>query len=338
MEVEKLKKVKWFLVGIALMLLLSACNNETEAGAETGSETEKVSIMLDWYPNAVHSFLYVAEEKGYFEAEGIEVDIQFPANPTDPINLAAAGKVTMGITYQPDVIIAKSEQNIDVKSVGTLVRSPLNHVAFLKDSGIQSPKDLEGKTVGFSGIPLNEAMLETMMKADGADYSKVTMVDVGFELNSSLISEKTDAVIGAYINHEVPFLEYEGYATGYIDPTDYEVPSFYELVVVTSGDTWKKEQKNIEAFWRAAEKAFNDMENDPEEALSILLKNQDEANFPLIEEVEVESLSILLPKMKAPGTFGEQDPETWEVTANWMEESGLLKNKANLDGIFVNMN
>lgn len=323
-----MKKITLSLTSIALILLLSACNKE---------DTEKVSIMLDWYPNAVHSFLYIAKEKGYFEDEGIELDIQFPANPTDPINLAAAGKVTMGITYQPDVIIAKSEQNIGIKSVGVLVRSPLNHVAFLEESGIESPKDLEGKTVGYSGIPLNEAILETMMKADDADYSKVNMVDVGFELNSSLISKKADAVIGAYINHEVPLLEYEGFPTGYIDPTDFEIPSFYELVVVTSDDTWKKDQKNIEAFWRAAGKAFDDMEKDPEEALSILLKYQDEANFPLVEVVERESLSVLLPKMKAPGTFGEQDEETWKATADWMKETGLLKNKANLDGIFINM-
>ncbi len=316
------------LTSIALILLVSACNN---------NETEKVSIMLDWYPNAVHSFLYVAEENGYFADEGIEVDIQFPANPTDPINLAAAGKVTMGITYQPDVIIARSEQEIGVKSVGALVRSPLNHVAFLEESGIERPKDLEGKTVGYTGIPLNEAMLETMMVADDADYSKVNMVDVGFELNSSLISKKADAVIGAYINHEVPLLEYDGFLTGYIDPTDYGVPPFYELVVVTSDDTWKKDQKNIEAFWRAAEKAFNDMEKDPEKALSILLKYQDEANFPLVEEVERESLSVLLPKMKAPGTFGEQDEEMWKLTSDWMKETGLLTKEVNLEGIYVNM-
>ena len=116
-----MKKITLSLTSIALILLLSACNKE---------DTEKVSIMLDWYPNAVHSFLYVAEEKGYFKDEGIELDIKFPASPTDPINLAAAGKVTMGITYQPDVIIAKSEQNIGIKSVGVLVRSPLNHSHF----------------------------------------------------------------------------------------------------------------------------------------------------------------------------------------------------------------
>lgn len=323
-----MKKITLSLTSITLILLLSACNQE---------ENDKVSIMLDWYPNAVHSFLYVAKEKGYFEDEGIELDIQFPANPTDPINLAAAGKVTLGITYQPDVIIARSEQDIGVKSVGVLVRSPLNHVAFLKESGIESPKDLEGKTVGYTGIPLNEAMLQTMMNDDGADYSKVNMVDVGFELNSSLIAKKADAVIGAYINHEVPLLEYEGFPTGYIDPTDFGVPSFYELVVVTSDDTWKKEQQNIEAFWRAVAKAFNDMENDPKEALSILLKHQDEANFPLVEEVERESLSVLLPKMKSPSAFGEQDEEIWKVTADWMKATGLLEKEANLEGIYVNM-
>jgi putative hydroxymethylpyrimidine transport system substrate-binding protein len=167
-----LRNIKVILGSIMLLIALSACNKD---------ETDKVSIMLDWYPNAVHSFLYVAEEKGYFEEEGIELDIQFPANPTDPINLAAAGKVTMAITYQPDVIIAKTEQDIAVKSVGVLVRSPLNHLGFLEESGIKSPKDLEGKTIGYTGIPLNEAMVETMMKTDGADFNSVTMVDVGFE-------------------------------------------------------------------------------------------------------------------------------------------------------------
>jgi len=68
-----------------------------------------------------------------------------------------------------------------------------------------------------------------------------------------------------------------------------------------------------------------------------LLKYQDESNFPLIEEVEKESLSVLLPKMKAVGTFGEQDEDTWKVTADWMKETGLLQKDVDLEGIYVNM-
>lgn len=82
------------IVGILISFIsLSACGNEKEESIADVNinvkETNTVSIMLDWYPNAVHSYLYVAEEKGYFEEEGIDVDIQFPANPTDPLSLAA---------------------------------------------------------------------------------------------------------------------------------------------------------------------------------------------------------------------------------------------------------
>ncbi len=101
--------------------------------------------MLDWYPNAIHSYLYVAQEKGFFDAENVEVDIQFPANPTDPMNLAAAGKVTLGLYYQPDVILAQANEQVPVKAIASIVREPLNYTVMLEDSPIQSPKDLEGK-------------------------------------------------------------------------------------------------------------------------------------------------------------------------------------------------
>ena len=133
---------------------------DNNQAAESGEkELKEVSIMLDWYPNAVHSYLYVAEEKGYFAEEGVKVDIQFPANPTDPLTLAAAGKITLGLYYQPEVIAARANEKLPVKTVASIVRSPLNHVLVPEDSAVQSPKDLEGKKVGYPGTPLNEAIL-----------------------------------------------------------------------------------------------------------------------------------------------------------------------------------
>ncbi|KAB7707838.1 ABC transporter substrate-binding protein [Bacillus aerolatus] len=331
---------KWLFIILAVLLAGCSSSGEKQEAAPAGGEKkkeEKVTIMLDWYPNAVHSFLYAAEEKGYFQEEGIDLDIQFPANPTDPINLAAAGKVTLGISYQPDVIMARTDQGVDVKAVGAIVRSPLNHVMFLKDSPIESPKDLEGKTVGFTGIPLNEAIIDTMVEQDKGNPEKVKMTDVGFELNSAIVSKKADAVVGAYINHEVPLLKYEGYETRNLDPTKYGVPNFYELVAVTSDQTWEAEQEKIKAFWRAAEKGFEFTEKNPDEALQILLSKQDEANFPLVEEVEKQSLDILLPKMKSEEGFGSQTKQPWEETADWMKEAGLIKNEPNLEEMFVNI-
>lgn len=331
---------KW-TAGVLAAMMLAGCGanekTETDTSDEGKKELKEVSIMLDWYPNAVHSFLYVADEKGYFKEEGIDLDIQFPADPTDPIKLAASGQVTLGITYQPDVIVARTEQGVGVKSVGAIVREPLNRVVSLAESNIKSPKDLEGKTVGYTGIPLNESIVQTMVKEDGGDPSKVELIDIGFELNSTLISKKADAVVGAYINHEVPLLEFEGYPTNNIDLTDYGVPSFYELIAVTSDKTWEEDPELIEAFWRAAEKGFDDMEANPDEALQILMDNQNEANFPLEEKVEKESMDILLPMMKSDKGFGYQEEKPWAETANWMKESGLIKKDPKVEELFTNM-
>ncbi|WP_368901556.1 ABC transporter substrate-binding protein [Oceanobacillus oncorhynchi] len=330
------------IVGILIIFIsLSACGNEKEESiAEDNKnvkETNTVSIMLDWYPNAVHSYLYVAEEKGYFEEEGIDVDIQFPANPTDPLSLAASGNVTMGLYYQPDVIAARANENIPVKSVAAIVREPLNHIVYRSDDPVNSPKDLEGKQVGYPGIPVNEAIVQTIVEHDGGDYEKVDMLNVEFELGSSLISEQVDAVSGMYVNHEVPVLRSEGYDIDFINPVDYGVPHFYEIVAVTSDETWEEEQKNIEAFWRAARKGYDFMIENEEEALQILLDHQDEGNFPLEKEIETESLSILLPKMESEQGFGSQEKASWEETAKWLKEYGVIKEIPNIDDIFVNI-
>ncbi|WP_147532781.1 ABC transporter substrate-binding protein [Bacillus marasmi] len=333
---------KWILACISVMLafVMTACGAKQQEGVSKDEKSEDLSqidIMLDWYPNAVHSFLYVAEEKGYFKEEGVKVNIQFPANPTDPLNLAAAGKITIGLYYQPDVIMARTNEDIPVKSIGAIVRSPLNSAVFLKDSSIHSPKDLEGKTVGYPGTPLNEVYLAEMIKHDGGNPDKVKLVDVGFELVSTLATKKTDAVIGAYVNHEVPILNAKGSKVDYFDPTQYGVPSYYELVAVTGDKTWEKEQAEIKAFWRAASKGYEFMKKNPDEALAILLKYQDETNYPLDEKIEKESLEILLPKMESEAGFGSQTEESWQETANWFKDKGLLNKTAQIDGMFVNL-
>lgn len=331
-----------FLFTIAfVLLLLSACgedNSEAKNESSVASdEVKKVSIMLDWYPNAVHSYLYVAEEKGYFAEEGLDVEFQFPANPTDPLTLAASGNITMGLYYQPDVIMAKANEDIPVKAVAAVVREPLNHVVYRSDDALGSPKELEGKQVGYPGIPLNEALVKTIVNHDGGDYDKVEMINVEFELGSSLISEQVDAVSGMYVNHEVPVLRSEGYEIDYFNPVDYGVPSYYEIVAVTSEDTWENEQADIEAFWKAARKGYDFMAENPEDALQIILDNQDEANFALDKEVEMESMNILLPKMKGESGFGTQNTSSWEETADWLKKNELIDDIPDMNKLIVNI-
>lgn len=338
--------MKHKLMTLSLMLLLAltlvACgDSDTESTedkeASTNEEEKTVSIMLDWYPNAVHSYLYVAKEKGYFEEENLNVEFQFPANPTDPLTLAASGKVTMGLYYQPDVIMAKANEDIPIKAVAAVVREPLNHVVYREDNPIQSPKELVDKKVGYPGIPINEALVKTIVEHDGGNYDDLEMINVEFELGSSLISEQVDAVSGMFVNHEVPLLRSQGYEVDYINPVDYGVPSYYEVVAVTSDDTWEADQEAIEAFWRAARKGFDYMVENPEDALDILLNNQDQANFPLDKEVETESMNILLPKMKSEDGFATQEISSWEATAEWLKEYGLIDEVPNIEDLIIQL-
>ena len=335
-----MKKKMLALIVALFCLFIAACGGaqeEATANNNKKKELKEFDIMLDWYPNAVHSYIYAAVDKGYFEEEGLKVNIRFPANTTDPLNLAATGDIELGISYQPDIIAARAE-GVPVKAVAAIVRNPLNHIVFLEESGIKRPKDLEGKTVGWPGIPVNEPLVQTIVESDGGDYGKVKMTDIGFEINSAIATKRVDAVSGAYINHEVPVLAHEGIETNHFNPVDYGVPSFYELLFVTNDDTWKEKEDDIRAFWRAASKGYDFMKENPDEALNILLSNQDEENFPLNEEVEKESLKILLPRMETDSeAFGSQSEELWEEVVKWLEDTEYIKEGPSPEDLFVNI-
>jgi putative hydroxymethylpyrimidine transport system substrate-binding protein len=317
-------------------LLLCGCG-ATESTAKEG-KLKEISVVLDWYPNALHAFLYEAIDKGYYEEEGLKVNIQFPSNSNDAISLVAAGKADIGLYYQQDVIQARVNQNVPVKSIGAVVQGPLNIVLSLKDKNITSPGDLVGKTIGYGGTELSEALIRSIMNNVGADYSDVTLINVGFDLMSSMTTGNVDATIGCLVNHEVPQMEEEGFEVNYFDLDDYGVPTFYEGVFLANDEAIEKDSDTLKAFLRASARGFADMKENPEEALQILLKNQNEENFPLSETVERKSIEVLLPIMETKdAAFLTQTDECWQKNIDWMMEQGLISEGIDLDKVRVNL-
>ena len=141
-------------------MLLCGCGTTNQSG--NSNEPKELDVVLDWYPNALHAFLYVAIEKGYYETEGLKVNIRFPSNANDAISLVAAGQADIGLYYQQDVIQARARQNVPVKSIGAVVQGPLNIVLSLKDKNITTAEDLVGKTIGYAGTELSEALIRGM--------------------------------------------------------------------------------------------------------------------------------------------------------------------------------
>ncbi len=319
----------------ATLLSFSACSRSTKESTEADTlnenaeqkELKEINVVLDWYPNAVHAFIYDAVEKGYYEEEGLKVNIAFPSNANDAMSLTAAGKAQIGIYYVYDVILANANQDVPVKCFATVTQAPLNIILSLEEKNIQSPKDLVGKTIGYSGSDISEATVKSMMIGAGVDPEDVTMIDVGFDLMSSMTTGQVDATIGCMVNHEVPQMEKEGFNVSYFYPQEYGVPDNYELIFIAGDDMINDDSETLAAFMRASTKGFEDMKNDPEGTLDILLENQNAENFPLDKDVEMKSLEMLLPIMTDDeGRFGTQEESVWQDNIDWMKSQGVLKN------------
>lgn len=321
----------------AALLLFGACalcacgkkNPEKEAKQQVNSAPlRNVDVVLDWYPNAIHCFIYNAIEKGYYAEKGLKVNVRFPANDTDGLALVAAGQAEFSVFYQHDVIHAVANQNIGLKSVGAICQAPLNIILSLKEKGIQRPSDFEGKTVGYAGTALSEAMVYALMKYDGANPEQVVLQNVGFDLMSSMTTGKVDATIGCLVNHEVPQMEEEGFEVSYFPVTDYGVPNFYEVCFLSNNKMIEEEPEVVKAFLSASAKGFEDFKKDPAGSLKILLKNQNADNFPLSETVETKSANMLLPLMEMKEKpFLSQTEDCWKENIDWMYEQGLIDRK-----------
>ena len=171
------KKLFAVLMAAAMVFGMTACGSGESADTTaetTGDEAqlEDFSIVLDWYPNAVHAFLYDAIEKGYFAEEGLNLVIQFPANTNDGISLPAAGKADAGVYYMQDAIMTSCEENVPIVSIGAVTQKSMNVVISLKDSGITEAKDLAVKKIGYPCTVLSQAHIQAMLPNAGlsADY------------------------------------------------------------------------------------------------------------------------------------------------------------------------
>ena len=327
-----------FAVILAVGLLLGACSavvSDRDSGvvAPDSAPLTKVSVALDWFPWSNHAGLYVARERGYFAEEGLEVDIFTPGDPSTVLQTVGAGRDDFGINYQTGVLIAR-EQGVPVVSIMALVQHPLNSVMALEGSGISSPADLVGKTIGWPGIPDNEPLLDTMLKSEGFGLDDVELVNVGFDLVPALISEKVDAIVGAYWVHESISAVNQGFPVNIMRMEQYGVPDFYELVMVANEETIAEDPDLVQRFVRAASRGYQDAIADPQGAVQLLGEVRPEVDL----SIESPGVDLLAPLWKPEGGqgFGWQEEDRWVDFAAWMSESGLLSSGNDARSAFDN--
>lgn len=278
---------------------------------------EKLTLMLDWFPNVDHLPVYVAQELGYFADNQIEVDIVSPSETSDALKLAASGNMDIAVSYQPQTIIA-ADQGLDIKAIAPLVVHPLTTLLFLDTKNIQTPADLSGKKIGYTVPGLMDVMLEAFAAINQIqDY---TPVNVGFTILPALVSNQVDAVMGPFKTYETVGMAQHGYKARFFELEKYGIPDYEELIFVCGPKALKEKSSAIHGFVKAVEKAQVFTKAHPERALALYLAALPQAD----KTIETQAFELTRPYFAS--TLAH-DPVKWQAFADFALEHGLIKNK-----------
>jgi putative hydroxymethylpyrimidine transport system substrate-binding protein len=218
--------------------LLSTALAASALARAQAAPPQKFTVLLDWFVNPDHAPLFTAKYIGAFARAGLDVTLIAPTDPDLPPRLLAAGKADAALSYQTQLYLLV-DQGLPVRRTGTLINKPLSTLTALGGRGIARLADLKGKKIGYSVAGVEEALIATMLHHVGLSLADITLVNVNFNLVTSLMSHEVDAVIGTYRTYEDIQLAQAGLHPVIFLPEDYGVPPSDELILLsnTSGLT-----------------------------------------------------------------------------------------------------
>ncbi|MAD41005.1 MAG: thiamine biosynthesis protein [Arcobacter sp.] len=300
-------------ISLSLMLLSSSAL----------ADKEKVTLLLDWFVNPDHAAIIIAQQKGFFEKNNLEVKIIEPADPSMPPKLVAAKKADLAVDYQPQLQMQVA-QGLPLVRIATLVNSPLNSLVVLKDSGIEKIEDLKGKKIGYSVSGFETALLDSMLKSVNSSAKDVELINVNWSLSPSLMSKQVDGVIGAFRNFELNQLQIEKKEGKAFFPENYGVPKYDELIVVANkGNASATKYIN---FVKALQEATNYLKQNPKESWKAFVSYKPKE---LNNKLNTLAWSDTLPYLaQNPATF---DKNVYNQMAEFMKRNGLIKTVINVD-------
>jgi NitT/TauT family transport system substrate-binding protein/putative hydroxymethylpyrimidine transport system substrate-binding protein len=308
---------------LAAALLLAGVAGCGGSGAEPGAP-KGATVVLDFTPNAVHTGIYAAQAEGFYEAAGIDLQIQVPGESTDAPKLLAAGRTDFAILDITDLGIA-DEKGLELVGLMPIVQRPLAAVLARAEGPVARPRDMDGHTVGVTGLPSDTAVVESEVSADGGDPKGVDEVTIGFNAVSALAAGKVDAATGFW-NAEAVEAERKGIPLRVFKVDEYGAPAYPELVLTTTRKELEAGPKMVEAMVAATRRGYKFTEKQPQKALGDLL-----AANPSLEKADQEAqLEVLLPALH-PLPFSEPVLKEWSA---WASAHGLLPHPADVKRVF----
>ena len=313
----KLRKLIMLMVISTMILSLAGCGKKSK---KSDKEMKNITLVLDWTPNTNHTGFYVALNKGYYKDAGLNVTIVQP--PEDGATMmVASGDAEFGIDFQDYLApVFTSEDNIPVVAVAALIQHNTSGIISLKEDGIDSPKGLEGKNYATWSLPVEQAMIENIVEADGGDYSKVNLIPEYVTDEVAALKQDIDAIWVYYAWAGIA-TECAGLDTNMIYFKDI-TPEFdyYSPVIISNSDWLKDNDETAKAFLEATKKGYEFAIENPDEAAEILCKEVPELDPELVKK----SQNWLANEYKAEvERWGYIDKERWDAFYKWLSDNNL---------------
>ena len=306
------------LLAVLALLLATACGGSSGAAGHSG-QPAPVSLMLDWYPNADHVGVYVGIDRGFFARAGLRVTARPPADASDPIRLVAAGTTDLGIDYEPEVFLAQ-QQHVPVVAVASVAPEALASIIAAGSSGIHTPADLRGKTIGVDGTQSTTAFVETVLRHAGVSPSQVTLRNIGFNQVPDLLQHQVDAVAGVFQNIEGIQFRERGLHPVVFPYDRYGVPAYDELVLVANANRLHSDaayRHRVSRFVAALAAATRWAQAHPVAATAVMERHAYRDYLGTIRASVPATLKLL--------RVGPLSASAWGRFGGWMYRSGLLK-------------
>lgn len=328
------KKIYIAIVAIVFVFLFTACGNKEDNPKNERKDLEKITFVLDWTPNTNHTGLYVAQEKGYFEEAGLEVEIQQPPEDGAAV-LVASGKADFGVSFQDSMAAALAGDNaLPITAVAAVIQHNTSGIISRAGEGMDRPKGMEGHSYATWNGAIELATLEQVVEADGGDFSKVEQIPSTVTDEVSALKTRLVDSIWIFYGWAGVKTELEGLKTDYFEFADIDpVFDYYTPVIIANNDFLKENPETAKAFMEALGKGYEFAMENPEEAADILCEAAPELDKKLV----MASQKYLADQYQAEAEYwGYIDAERWNNFYKWVNENELVEGEVPLDTGFTN--
>ena len=317
------------LCHLAALLAIAACAPLAGCGSATSSGGDQdATLLLDFTPNGVHAGIFSAVRRGYDTADGVRLHVRTPASGADATKLLLAGRVDFAVLDIHDLALARA-QDRDIVGVMALVQRPL--AAVLAQPGIRTPRDLQGRSVGVTGLPSDDAVLASIVKGAGGDPARVHKVTIGFNAVQSLLARRVAGATAFWDVEGVELHDKRPKAKEFrVD--DYGAPPYPELVLATSRRTIDDNPGLVSATVKALVRGYDFTLTDPDSSAQDLI-----AANPGVDPKQIAAQLDVLDTafVGAENRFGVLDPAALRRWAAWEARFGIVSRPPDVATMFA---